>query len=169
MGGGEASHVIDTLLSLAELSVAITGFAAILVVFRRRENGRWERIGANSFNGMLFHSMAALAFCLLPTALASLQLSSAAVWRIASGGLGALLAAHAPLVALFLARGRTGRARGAVLALELPQAAALLAIAAGAFPERAAGLFVTALCLQIAQAAGLFFAIAMVRREDMED
>ena len=56
----------DTLLSLAQLAVAITGFASIVLVFQRRESGRWARSGANSFNGMLFHSMAALVSCLLP-------------------------------------------------------------------------------------------------------
>ncbi|MFI5319342.1 MAG: hypothetical protein ACHQ6V_07165 [Myxococcota bacterium] len=159
----------DTLLSLAELAVAITGFAAIVIVFRRRDTGRWEPIGANSFNGMLFHSMTALVFCLVPVALGALRLEPAAIWRVGSGLLGVVLLLHAPIVALVFARGRSLAARATVLAGELPVAALLLAVAWGALAERAAGLFVAALCLQILQAAGLFFSITFVRRDEMED
>lgn len=156
------------MLSLAELSIAITGFAAIVVVFRRRESGRWESLGANSFNGMLFHSAAALVFCLLPVALAALEVAPVRIWRVSSGLLGLVLAIHAPVVALVLAKGRSLRSRAFLLGGELPVALVLVAVAAGAFPARAAGLFVSALCLQILQAAGLFLALALVRREDME-
>jgi hypothetical protein len=68
-----------------------------------------------------------------------------------------------------LARGRTRGARASVLVLELPVAGVLLAVAEGALSERARGLFVAALCLQIVQAAGLFLALAFVRRGDTED
>lgn len=159
----------DTLLSLAELAVAITGFAAIVVVFRRRESGRWERFGANSFNGMLFHSMTALVFCLLPVALEALELRSTTLWRIVAGMLGGVLLGHAPVVAVVLSKGRSLAARALVLAAELPQAGILLAVAAGAFAPQAAGLFAAALCLQILQAAALFLALSFVRQEDMED
>jgi putative effector of murein hydrolase LrgA (UPF0299 family) len=159
----------DTLLSLAELAVAITGFAAIVIVFRRRESGRWERIGANSFNGMLFHSMTALVFCLLPVTLEASALAPAAIWRVASGLLGGMLLLHAPIVAFVFARGRALASRAVVLAAELPVAAVMLAVASGALAERAAGLFVAAVCLQILQAAGLFFSITFVRRDEMED
>jgi hypothetical protein len=159
----------DLLLSLAELAVAITGFAAIVIVFRRRESGRWERHGANSFNGMLFHSAAGLFFCLLPATLEAFALEPAAIWRTSSGLLGAVLLLHAPVVAIALARGRSLSARASVLALELPVAATLLVVASGRLAPHAAGLFVAAVSLQILQAAGLFLALAFVRREDMED
>jgi hypothetical protein len=159
----------ETLLSLAQLAVAITGFAAIVVVFSRRESGHWRRRGANSFNGMLFHSAAALVFCLLPVALGALDLPALTVWRVASGLLGALLALHAAIVAIRLAAGRSWAARAAVLLLEWPVAGLLLAIAGGAWPERAAGLFVAGVCLQILQAAGLFLELSFVPRADMED
>ncbi len=159
----------DTLLSLAELAVAITGFAAIVTVFRRRESGRWERLGANSFNGMLFHSMTALVFCLLAVVLEALRLAPAVSLRVASGGLGLVLLLHAPIVAFVYGGGRAFSARALLVAGELPVAGVLLAVGAGALAQHAAGLFVAALCLQILQAAGLFFALGFVRREDMED
>lgn len=159
----------DTLLSLAQLAVAITGFASIVLVFKRRESGRWERGGANSFNGMLFHSMSALAACLLPVALEGFGVPSRAVWRIASGLLGAVTLVHAPLVGLVLLKSRALRERAFVLGVELPAAALLLAVAWGAFAPRAAGLYVAAVCAQILQAAVLFLALAFVRREEMED
>jgi hypothetical protein len=159
----------DALLSLAELAVAITGFAAIVIVFRRRESGRWERLGANSFNGMLFHAMTALVFCLLPVALEALEIDPPTIWRVSSGLLGGVLLVHAPVVSFALARGRSRLSRAILLGGELPVAAVLLAVAAGALARSAAGLFAAALCLQILQAAGLFLALAFVRREDMED
>jgi len=80
-----------------------------------------------------------------------------------------VLLLHAPIVAFVFARGRTLGARASVLVFELPLAVVLLAVASGALSERAGGLFVAALCLQIVQAAGLFLALSFVRREDMED
>jgi hypothetical protein len=159
----------DILLSLAELAVAITGFAAIVIVFRRRESGHWERLGANSFNGMLFHSMTALSFCLLAVVLEALRLPAAMTLRVASGLLGLVLLVHAPIVAFVLGKGRGYAGRALLVAGELLVAGVLLAVAAGALPQLAGGLFVAALCLQILQAAGLFFALGFVRRDEMED
>ena len=159
----------DTLLALAELAVAITGFASIVLVFQRRESGRWERGGANSFNGMLFHSMTALVFCLLPVVLAAFGLPAERLWRIASCLLGAVTLVHAPFVGLVLLRERPLAERLYVLGLELPIAALLLAFAFGALSRAGAGLFIAALCAQILQAAILFFRAALVRRDQMED
>jgi hypothetical protein len=113
--------------------------------------------------------MTALVFCLIPVTLEASALAPAAIWRVASGLLGGILLVHAPIVAFVFARGRALSSRAVVLLAELPVAAVLLAVAAGALAERAAGLFVAALCLQILQAAGLFFSITFVRRDEMED
>lgn len=159
----------DTLLSLAQLAVAITGFASIVLIFQRRESGRWAREGANAFNGMLFHSMAALVSCLVPVGLEAFGVAPDALWRSVSGMLGVVTVVHAPLVGFVLLKDRPLFERAFVLGVELPAAALLLATALGAFAGFAAGVFVAAVCAQILQATVLFFTLSFVRRDQIED
>jgi hypothetical protein len=48
----------ETLLSLAQLAVAIMRFSAIVEVLGRRGDG-WQRDDRNAFNGMLVHALLA--------------------------------------------------------------------------------------------------------------
>lgn len=60
------SEAQDTLLSLAEVSVALAGFAAIIVVLRRGNEGKWTEASADQFHGMVMHALCAFVFCLVP-------------------------------------------------------------------------------------------------------
>ena len=58
---------LDTLLTLAEVAIALAGFAAIVVIFKRAADGKWRRRDADQFHGMVVHAIFAVAFCLLPS------------------------------------------------------------------------------------------------------
>ena len=85
----------DTLYSLAEVSIAMAGFAAIVVVFRRRDRGGWHPADADRFNGMLLHAMAAAFFCFLPTALWIFFTAPGRIWAIGSVAMALQVLAHA--------------------------------------------------------------------------
>jgi len=110
------------LTTLAEISVALAGFSAIVVSFRQRNSGRWLEADADRFNGMVLHAMMALLFCLLPSVIGLFSHDPLRVWGIASGVLGLQIVGHA-LIAIRLAttdlRGRTILALGAVLGVFL--------------------------------------------------
>lgn len=59
----------DTLLSLAEVAIALAGFSAIVVVLKRGALGKWSLADADKFHGMVIHSVFAVVFCLLPSLL----------------------------------------------------------------------------------------------------
>ena len=60
------SEAQGTLLTLAEVAVALAGFSAIIVVFRRGTNGKWRHRDADLFHGMVIHAICAVLFCLFP-------------------------------------------------------------------------------------------------------
>lgn len=147
------------LQTLAEVSVALAGFASLLVVLRRgpvdtRSPGR----GLDLFvvvGGNLLVLMA----CLLPMALHHLGASDALVWRGASGVLAASLLGG--YVAVLRRRARLLRAgldslfpRTSRVAGQAPLllVALLVADAAGAIPG-AAGAYILALVLLLALSA----------------
>lgn len=57
---------MDVLLTLAEVSITMAGFSAIVVFFRRREDHRWREKDVGRFRGMVLHTIQASLFCLLP-------------------------------------------------------------------------------------------------------
>ena len=57
----------ELLFTLAEISVALAGFSAIVVLFKRRDSGRWHAADGNRFNGMVFHAIFAAFFCIFPS------------------------------------------------------------------------------------------------------
>ena len=54
------------LLTLAEVSVALTAFSGIAVVVGRRSVGRWTRSDVVRFTTMLVNGVMAVLFCLMP-------------------------------------------------------------------------------------------------------
>jgi hypothetical protein len=150
----------DTLLSLAQLAVAIAGFSAIVEVLGRRGGGAWQRDEVNAFNGMLVHASLALLCCLAPVALLTMGTSEAALWPAAAGLLGAFMVVHSLGVALFWIGRERWRQRVLLLALPLPIGAVLLASALGALGVAPSGAYVAGICVQILQATTLFFGLA---------
>lgn len=84
----------DTLYTLAEIAVALAGFAAIVVLFKRDDSGRWELADADRFNGMLLHAMAAGFFCILPPLVSVFTSDASLVWTIGSIAIGTQIVAH---------------------------------------------------------------------------
>lgn len=84
----------DTLYTLAEIAVALAGFAAVVVLFKRTDSGKWTLEDADRFNGMLMHAMAAGFFCILPPFLSVFTSDPALVWKVGSIALGTQIVAH---------------------------------------------------------------------------
>lgn len=89
------------LFALAELAVAFAGFSAIVVLFKRRDSGKWLPGDADRFHGMVLHAMAAVFFCALPAIVGVFTTSPDWIWGLASGLLGLQIAAHVILVLSF--------------------------------------------------------------------
>ena len=148
-----------TLLGIAQIAVSIAGFAAIVEVVGKRES-RWER---DEFNGMVFHALVALVFSLTPIALDELGLDSQRAWRVLCGLLGALMALHVVSVLAFFLRPRALGAAAWLLLLPGAFGLALVAAAFGWTGLRPSGLYLVGLCLQLVQAAVLFFRLVYQR------
>jgi hypothetical protein len=110
----------ETLYALVEISVALAGFSAIVVLFKRGDSGSWLASDANRFNGMLIHAMSAAFFCILPPLLSVFSTNEAVIWSIASSLLGVQIILHSAVViwlakATFLIRSSIFLALGAVV------------------------------------------------------
>lgn len=78
----------DTLLTIAEISVALAGFSAVVVGLRQTREGRWTRQDSFGVVHILASSGLAMVFSLLPLGLAAAGLSPSAAWTFTSFGLG---------------------------------------------------------------------------------
>jgi hypothetical protein len=78
----------DTLAIMAEVSVALAGFASIVVLFKRQSSGRWHPDDANRFVGMVIHALLAVFFSLLPLVLATFAVQASTNWGVSSALLG---------------------------------------------------------------------------------
>ena len=47
----------DVLFTVAEIAVALAGFSAVVVLFKRRDSGRWRAADADRFHGMVVHGV----------------------------------------------------------------------------------------------------------------
>ena len=88
---GEAQ---STLLSLAEVSIALAGFSAIVVVLKRGVEGKWSALHADQFNGMVIHAIFAVVFCLLPLLLNILVQDVSTTFHILCAVMGAQIIVH---------------------------------------------------------------------------
>ncbi len=111
----------QTLYAIAEIAVAIAGFSAIVVLFKRDASGNWQPSDADRFNGMLIHSMSAAFFCVLPPIVAIFSLTGSTIWSVSSALLGVQLVGHAILIFSLPSSGRWTRT-----ALVIPLGVALL-------------------------------------------
>ncbi len=81
----------DTLLTLAEVSIAFAGFTSVVVIFRRREAG-WLPSDAFRFQAMLVVSLSCLLFSVLPVVLHSYGVREDALWGGTSAAMALALA-----------------------------------------------------------------------------
>ena len=84
----------DTLLTLAEVAIALAGFSAIIVVFRRDTDGKWSMRDADQFHGMVVHAIFAVLFCLLPMLVNLFVQDAVTTLRICCALIGVQMIAH---------------------------------------------------------------------------
>ena len=89
---GEAQN---TLLTLAEVAIALADFSAIIVVFRRGADGKWRHRDADQFHGMVIHAICAVVFCLLPAIVNLVVQDAVLALHICCALLGTQMVAHA--------------------------------------------------------------------------
>jgi hypothetical protein len=156
---------LDTLFKVAEIAVAIAGFAAIVVLFRRRDAGTWQAYDGDRFNGMVMHALVALFFCFLPAVLSAFSDQPATVWGIASGLLAVWTVCH---VAGVLRMATTDRGSRAALVLGFAVAGVLAMNALGVGFERAFAPYLIGVLWHVFQAAVLFGLLVFVRSDQMD-
>lgn len=89
----------DPLLTIAEVAVAFAGFASVVTVFRRREDGRWSGADAQRFQLMIGGSLSVVFFALLPFAFDFFGARPTTIWTASS----ALLAVYMSATLAFYA------------------------------------------------------------------
>jgi hypothetical protein len=156
----------QTLYALAEIAIAMAGFAAIVVLFKRRSSGAWDRADADRFNGMLLHAMAAGSFCIVPPFLWVFVPDASAVWTISSAFAGVQMLAHAGVV---FALPSTSRPVRLLLIVPLGLVVLQLLNVFGLYFDRGFRPYLAAVLWHIFQAGLLFVTLVFVRPEDTDD
>ena len=152
---------MDVFLTLAEVAVAMAGFSAIVVMFKRRASGGWRKIDADRFHGMVLHAIFATVFALLPFAFTLFAVSDAEALRWCCGLLG--VATVVQVVAASRLESTSGLwiriqiAGGGLLVLTLQAAGA-----SGAFPEQALGIYFIGVFWHLVQAGMLFVLLVWI-------
>lgn len=155
----------DLLFSLAELSVGLAGFSAIVVLFRRRESGKWRVGDADRFRGMVLHAMSAALFCIVPAWIAVFVSEPARIWTIASGLLGADLAFQSS----YVLRLPSTEARDRIVVAMGYAFAALQALNAfGVGFAREFGPYLAGVLWHVFSAGFLFVYLIWIRAEEVE-
>jgi O-antigen/teichoic acid export membrane protein len=152
----------DTLLALAEISAAFTGFAALVSVLRRDSQ---EPTQASHdllrLRLVISSSVAGVAAALIPMGLAGYGLDSGLTWRLAAviflifdnGVIVSFVGAYQPVRGTFPP---DRLAVTVVASLEFVEQASLLAVVFGVSFAPASALYVTALITNICQAGFIF-------------
>ena len=102
-------NALDTLLSLAEVAIALAGFSAIVVVLKRGVEGKWSALHADQFNGMVIHAICAVVFCLLPMLLNIVIQDVSTTFHILCAVLGAQVIGHSLGVMFFSTTSKSAR------------------------------------------------------------
>lgn len=158
-------HEFETLYALAEIAIALAGFAAIVVVFKRRSSGGWDARDADRFNGMLLHAVAAGFFCILPPFLSVFASSPSVIWAIASSLAAIQLVMHASVIFMLPS---TSRLLRLLLFIPLGLVALQVLNVSGIYFAREFGPYLAAVLWHIFQAGLLFVTLVFVRRDDIE-
>ena len=72
------------LQTLAEVSITLAGFSALISVFRQRAGSAWRPEGLMAMRGVIELSLLPVLFALLPFPLFYSGLTESAVWRVCS-------------------------------------------------------------------------------------
>ena len=155
----------DTLLSLAEVAVALAGFSAIVVVLKRGVSGQWTNFDADRFHGMIIHAIAAVIFCLLPLIIDVIIQDVVTTLHICCAVLGVQMIAHAVGVMFFSTSGLLSR-----LSLSVGVIFGLLQFATFADwgAHREFTLYTLGIVWHILQAGLLFVMLVWIPRDAIE-
>jgi len=137
--------VAEFLLTLAEIAVALAGFAGLIVAISGRRGGSADeaRLNLQLLKNVLGGSFMAAGFALLPVALLSMGIDSEAAWRGSAGFLAIALPLYmfrtvAPALADYRALGRTAPlSLRANIAIGFVFTAVLVLCAGGVVPSSA--------------------------------
>ena len=149
----------NQLNTVAEIAITIAGFAAIIVMFKQRNDGTWQAGDADRFHGMLLHAFTAAFFCFVPDVLFAFTDDLGLIWSISSFLLAAQILAHIIIIARLSTSNRYTR-----LSLVLPLAvAAVLAFNAfGGDGIAEYRPYLLGILWHTFQAAFLFFRLVMI-------
>lgn len=95
-------------ISLATVAIALAGFAAVVMLLRRGDSGRWAADDADRFHRMVVHAICAVAFSFLPYVLNVVVQDVVTTIHIACVLLGAQLVVHSVAVMNFSTPQRLG-------------------------------------------------------------
>jgi len=88
-------EVQSTLLGLAEVAIALAGFSAIVVIFKRGRDGKWSVKDADQFHGVVVHAVFAVGFCFFPSVINLLVQDVSTSLHIACAVFGTQIVLHA--------------------------------------------------------------------------
>ena len=86
------------LIGIAEISIALTGFAGVVVVLGRRASGPWPEVDQFRLRSLIENGLIALLAALLPFAVQQFSENPTVIWGISSAIFGAAGAVHAFVV-----------------------------------------------------------------------
>ncbi len=86
-----------TLQTIAEVSITLAGFSALIAVFRQRAGSAWRPEGLMAIRGLIELSLLPGLFALIPFPLFYSGLTESAVWRVSSSLFGTAWVAMAVL------------------------------------------------------------------------
>jgi hypothetical protein len=92
------------LIGIAEISIALTGFAGVVVVLGRRPSGPWPLADQFQLRSLIENGLLVVLAALLPFAVLQHTHEPSVIWRVSSGIFGAAGGAHA-----FIIQGRRQR------------------------------------------------------------
>ena len=88
----------ETLISLAEVAIAIAGFSSIVLVVKSTSSQLWSQQNTDFFTGMALHTMLAVFFCFLPSIVNIFVQDLETTLRITCAILGTQLLLHSAVV-----------------------------------------------------------------------
>jgi len=156
-----ATDAIDTLLSVAEISAAFAGFAALVSVLKERDDRAGALHGILRLRVVISTSVVVVAASLIPVGLANFDLPDRIVWGVSAA---LLLVLNYSVIFSFInsykpVQGMFPPDRVAVIlvsALELLDQVALVIILLNIWPDLDYPLYFAALVANICQAAFVF-------------
>lgn len=156
----------DTLLSLAEVAIALAGFSAIVVVLKRSSGGTWSRRDADLFMGMVAHSVFAVMFCFLPAFVDVFVQDPATTYRVSGVILGIQIAGQCG----FVWRNRELAAGGKIsLLVGFGFAALQFAPFTDWGVQRELVFYVVGIMWHILQAGMLFVSLVLIPEDQIDD